>query len=155
MTSTAASSTQRTRSSDGPAGAFTSVLSAAAESLATKLERRVAGWTDKLNGVATGGGSSGAVTELADEGLDQLGEAGGAGQRAGVEGVKASLHGANPIWAAIKGAWHSGTPVVRAAIVAAVASVILLLLVSPVVLLVFLVSLLVIAAVQRARAAKR
>ena len=73
---------------------------------------------------------------------------------AGAEGIKASLHGKNPVWAAIKGAWQAGTPVVRAAIIAAAASAILLLLLSPVLLLVFLVSLLIIAAVHRARAGK-
>lgn len=75
-------------------------------------------------------------------------------ETAGAEGVKATLHGRNPVRAAIKGAWQAGTPVVRAAIIAAVASVILLLALSPVLLLIFLVSLLILAAVHRARASK-
>jgi hypothetical protein len=147
--STAATSTT-------PAGAFTSVLNAAVGSAANKMEKHVVGWTDKLNGVASGGGGdSGGLTAMADEGLDGMAEGGGAKEAAGAEGAKAGLHGKNPVWAAIKGAWAAGTPVVRAAIVAAVVSMVLLLVLSPVLLLVFLVSLLVIAAVQRARAAKK
>ena len=87
-------------------------------------------------------------------GLDNLAEGGGAKKQAVAKGVKAGLHGKNPFWAALKGAWQGGTPVVRAAIIAALASTILLLLLSPVLLVVFLLSLLIIAAVHRARAAK-
>lgn len=152
MSSTATSTTRGVRADRGPAEAFTSVLNAAIGSAATKLEQKVAAWSDKLNGVA--GGDSGGLVALADAGLDELAEGGGAREKAGAEGVKAGLHGKNPIWAAIKGAWQAGTPVVRAAIIAAVASAILLLLLSPVLLLVFLVSLLIIAAVHRARAGK-
>ena len=119
------------------------------------LEHKVVVWTDKLNGVAAGGGSSGGLTALADKGLDELAVGGGAKRKAGAEGVKAGLHGENPVWAAIKGAWQAGTPVVRAAIIAGMVSAGLLLLLSPAVLLVFLLSLLIIAAVHRARAAKR
>lgn len=140
---------------DNPAGAFTSVLNAAVGSAAAKMEQHVVGWTDKLNGIASGGESSGGLAELADEGLDDLGEGGGAKQSAGAAGVKAGMHGKSPFWAAIKGAWRGGTPVVRAAIVGAIVAVILLLLLSPVLLLVFLLSLLIIAAVHRARAAKK
>lgn len=139
---------------DKPAGAFTQVLNAAVGSAANKMEERVAGWADKLNGIASGG-SSNELTDLADEGLDDIAEGGGAKQSAGAAGAKASLHGKNPFWAAIKGAWQGGTPVVRAAIVSAIAATILLLVLSPVLLLVFLLSLLVIAAVQKARAAKK
>lgn len=153
MTSAASSVTQGAGS--GAAGAFTSVLNAALGTVAAKLERRIAGWTEKLNGVAAGGDSSEGLVGLADEGLDDLTQGGGAAQRAGAEGVKAGLHGANPIWAAIRGAWQSGTPAVKAAIVAAALSAVLLLLVSPVLLLVYLLSLLIIAAVQRARAARK
>ena len=141
MSSTAAATTRGVRAEHSPAGAFTSVLNAAVGSAAAKLEQEVGGWADKLGGVA-------------DEGLDELAEGGGAKKKAGAEGVKAGLHGKNPILAAIKGAWQAGTSVVRAAIVAAVASAILLLLLSPVLLLVFLLSLLIIAAVHRVRAAK-
>ena len=105
-----------------PAGAFSAVLNATVGSAAAKLEERVGGWTDKLNGVAAGGASSGGLAGVADEGLDYLAEGGGAKEKAGAEGVKAGLHGKNPVWAAIKGAWQAGTPVVKAAIVAAVAN---------------------------------
>jgi hypothetical protein len=138
-----------------PASAFTSVLNAAVGSAAANLERKVGGWADRLNGVAAGSGSSRGLTALADKGLDEVAEGGGATQKAGAEGVKAGLHDKNPVWAAIKGAWDAGTPVVRAAIIAAVASAGLLLLLSPVLLLVFLLSLLIIAAVQRAHATRK
>lgn len=135
----------------GPAGAFTSVLNAAVEFGAAKLEQKIGGWVEKLEGAAGEGDSSGG---LADAGLDGLVEGGGAAQKAAAEGVKAGLHGKNPVWAAIHGAWQSGTPVVRAAIIAATASAIVLLLLSPVLGLVFLLSLAVIALVQRAGAAR-
>jgi hypothetical protein len=154
MSSTATSTARGVRTLHSPAGAFTSVLSAAVGIAAAKLEQKVLVWADKLNGVAGGGDSSGGLAALADEGLDELAEGGGAAEKAGAEGAKAALHGKNPIWAAIKGAWQSGTPVVRAAIIAAAASAILLLLLSPVLLLVFLLSLLIIAAVHRARTAR-
>lgn len=155
MSSSAVSTTRGVRADQSASGAFTSVLNAAVGSASAKLEQQVVLWTDKLNRVAGGDASSGGLVGLADAGLDELAEGGGAKEKAGVEAVKAGLHGKNPIRAAIKGAWQAGTPVVRAAIIAAVASVILLLLLSPVLLLVFLVSLLVVAAVHRARAAKR
>ena len=154
MSSTATSTTRGVRADNGPAGAFTSVLNAVVGSAAAKLEQKAVVWADKLNGVAGGGNSSGGLAGLADAGLDELAEGGGAREKAGVEGVKAGLHGKNPIWAAIKGAWQAGTPVVKAAVIAAVAAAILLMLLSPVLLVVFLLSLLIIAAVHRARAAK-
>jgi hypothetical protein len=141
-------------SAESPAAAFTSVLNAAVGTAATKLNERVSGWTDKLDGIGSGG-SSGGLGRMADEGLDDLAEGGGAKQGAAAEGVKASLHGKSPFWAAIKGAWHAGTPVVRAAIIAAFVSTVLLLLLSPVLLLVFLLSWLVIAAVYKAKTANR
>ena len=143
MSSIATSTTREIREDHSPAGAFTSVLNAAVGLAAAKLEQKVVVWADKLSG------------GVVDEGLDELAQGGGAKQRAGAEGVKAGLHGKNPIWAAIKGAWKAGTPFVKAAIIAAVASAVLLLLLSPVLLLVFLLSLLIIAAVHRARRAKR
>jgi len=152
MSSTAAATTRGVRAEHSPAGAFTSVLSAAVGSTAAKLEQEVGVWADKLGGVA--GDSSSGLAALADEGLDELAEGGGAKKMAGAEGVKAGLHGKNPILAAIKGAWRAGTSTVRAAIIAAVASAILLLLLSPALLVVFLLSLLIIAAVHRVRAAK-
>ncbi len=151
MSSTATSTTDGVRAEHTPAGAFTSILDAAVGSAAAKLEQKVGVWADKLNGLA-GKGGSGGLTALADEGLDGLSDGGGAKQKAGAEGVKAGLHGKNPVWAAIKGAWQADEPVVRAAIVAAVVSVILLALLSPVLLLVFVLSLLITAAVHRARA---
>ena len=136
MTDTARAS----ESEQTPAGAFASVLNAVVGTAAAKLEEKVVGWADRLDGVA-------------EAGVDELAEGGGAKQAAGAEAAKAGLRGRNPVWAAVKGAWQAGTPVVRAAIVTALVAAILLLLLSPVLLLVFLLSLLVIAAVHRARAA--
>lgn len=155
MSATAPPTTQDGSAGTTPAGAFSTILNAAVGSAAAKLEQQVVGWTDKFNGIASGDGSSEELAALADEGLDDWAEGGGAKQKAGAEGVKAGLHGKNPVWAAVKGAWQAGTPVVRAAVVAAVVSLLLLLVLSPVLLLVFLLSLLVIAAVQRARAAAK
>jgi hypothetical protein len=142
------------RALQSPAGAFTSVLSAAVGYATAKLERKVGDWADKLKEVKAGDDSSGGPAALADYGLDAVAEGRGAAAKAGTEGVKAALHGKSPFWAAVKGAWQAGSPVVRAAIIAAAAAAVLLLLLSPVLLLVFLLSLLVIAAVHRARAAK-
>ena len=153
-TATSTSTTRGVRAEHGPANAFTTVLNAAVGSAAARLEQKVDVWADRLNGVAGGGDSSGGLAALADNGLDDLAEGGGAKKQAAAKGVKAGLHGKNPFWAAVKGAWQGGTPVVRAAIIAALASTILLLLLSPVLLVVFLLSLLIIAAVHRARAAK-
>jgi hypothetical protein len=155
MSTNVTSADQSGRNNHGPAEAFTSVLNAAVGGAAAKLERTTAAWTDKLNGIGGSDDSSDVLTGLADDGLDGVAEAGGVTESAGAEGVKARLHGRNPVWAAIKGAWRAGTPVVKAAIVAAVVATILLLLLSPVLLVVFLLSLLIIAAVYRARAAKR
>jgi hypothetical protein len=151
MSSTA---TSAARGDLRPATAFTSVLNAAVGVAAGKIEEKVVEWADKLSGVAGGDASSG-LTALADKGLDELARSGGATQKAGAAGIKAHLHGRNPLWAAIQGAWQAGTPVVRASIVAGLASSILLLVLSPVPLLVFLLSLLIFAVVQRVRAAKR
>ena len=118
---------------DDPAGAFTAILNAAVGGAAATLEKQVVGWTDRLNGIASGG----------------------AGQSAAAAGLDAGLRGRNPFWAAVKGAWRGGTPVVRAAIVAAIVATILLLVLSPALLLVFLLSLLVIAAVHKAREATK
>jgi hypothetical protein len=152
MSSGSASTTEDGRALESPAGVFSSVLSAAVGFAAGKLERKVVAWTDKLQGVVEGGDASAGLASLADAGLDELAAA-GAADKAGAEGIKAGLHGKNPIWAAIKASWQSGPPAVRAAIITAAASAILLLLVSPVLFLVFLVSLLIFAAVHRAQAA--
>lgn len=155
MSATATSTTQGVGENQSPAGAFTSVLSAVVGSAATKLERIADDWTEKLSDMARGNGSSGGLSELADTGLDKWAEGGGVKEKAAAEGVKAGLHGENPAWAAIKGAWRAGTPVVKAAIIASVVSAILLLLLSPVLLVVFVLSWLIIVAVHRARAAKK
>jgi hypothetical protein len=123
-------------------------------SAAARLENKVVAWADKLEGVASGRAASDGLNRVADAGLDRLAEGGGAKQKAGAEGIKASLHGENPFWAAVKGAWQAGTPVVRAAIIAGGVAAILLLLLSPVLLLAFLLSLLIVAAVHRARTTK-
>ena len=140
-------------SAGSPAAAFTSVLNAAVGGAAAKLNERVSGWTDRLDGIASG--SSGDLGRAADEGLDDLAGSGGAKQGAAAKGAKASLHGKNPFWAAVKGAWEGGKPVVKAAIVAAFVATVLLLVLSPVLLLVFLLSWLIIAAVHKARVAAR
>jgi hypothetical protein len=138
---------------DGPASAFTTVLNAAVGGAAAQLDHQVSRWTEKLNRVASGAGD--AVADAADKGLDDLADGGGAMQAAGASGLKAKLHGGGAFKAAVRGAWEAGSPAVRAAIVTALVATILLLLASPVLLLVFLLSLLVIAAVHRARRSAR
>jgi len=137
-----------------PSDAFSAALNALVGNAAARLERTVSGWADKLDGVTEKATSTEAVTRLADEGLDELAESGGATSAAGAKGAQAGIHGKNPAWAAVKSAWQAGTPVVRAAIITASASAVLLLVLSPALLLVFLLSLLVLAAVRRARRAK-
>jgi hypothetical protein len=131
-----------------------SVLDAALGNAAANLERKAVTWTDRLNRIADGSGPQGSGG-LADDLLDDASEGGGAKSKAATEGVKAGLHGKNPVWAAVKGAWQGGTPKVRAAIVTSVVAVILLLVLSPVLLIVFLLSLLIIAAVHRARSPRK
>jgi hypothetical protein len=147
--------TSITRADDGPAGMFTSVLNAGVSSAAVALEKKAAGWADRLTDIASGGNAREGLKSLADKGLSELADGGGAKQKASAEWVKAALHGKNQMWAAIKGAWQAGTPPVRAAIIAGFAAAILLLPLSPVPLLVFLLSLLILAVVQRVRTANR
>ena len=149
--------TTREPTPTSPGAAFTHVMSSALEFAAAKVSRKTDDWTDRLSNVAAGGvkDASDAGGELAAEGLDAAAESGGAKQQAGAKGVRAGLQGKNPVWAAIKGAWSGGSSQVRAAIVAAVVAMVLLLLLSPVLLLVFLLGLLIIAAVSKARSAKR
>jgi hypothetical protein len=78
---------------------------------------------------------------------------GGAARQAQVAAVGASIQGRNPAWAAVKGAWAGGGNAVKAAMVAGVVAMVLLLVLSPALLLAFLVSLLVVAAVRKARSA--
>jgi len=131
------------------------VLDAAVGTVAGKLERRTAGWVDRLNAVAGKGPSSDTVVELADEGLDAVADSGGMAQRAGAEGVKANMHGKSPAWAAIRSVWQSGTPAVRAAIVTSAVAAVLLLLLSPALGLVYLLSWLVLEAVTRSRSGQQ
>jgi len=152
MSTTEAPTEQGNGNSPTPAQAFGLALDAVVGALAAKLERKTAGWIDKLNAVAGGKDSTDAILEMADEGLDAVAESGGVAERAGAAGVKARLHGKSPVWAAIRGTWQSGTPAVRAAIVTAGVAAVVLLLLSPVLLLVYLLSWLVIAAVHRSRA---
>jgi hypothetical protein len=155
MSATTSTPTNEADTPQGPGGAFATVLNAAVQSAASSLEHTVGSWTDKLNGIASGDDPGSELVSLADEGIDEVTEGGGAKEKAGGEALKAKLEGKNPFKAAVAGAWQAGTPVVRAAIVSAVVAVILLLLLSPVLLLVFLLSLLIIAAVHRARSGKK
>ena len=146
---------QSAQSSPSPAQAFGMVLDAAVGTVAAKLERKTAGWIDKLSAVAGENHSTDAIDELTDAGLDAVAESGGLAQRAGAEGVKARVHGKSPAWAAIRAVWRAGTPAVRAAIVTSAVAAVVLLLVSPALLVVYLLSWLVIAAVCRSRATRQ
>lgn len=133
----------------GAGGAFGSILAAAAQAASAKVDD----WSSRLEAVVSGdGGVSG---PLVDDLADDLAEGGGAQQQAGVRGVQAGLEGKNPVWAAIKGAWTGGGALVKAAVVTAGVTLVLALLLSPVLLLVFLLSALVIAAVLKARSARK
>lgn len=155
MTTPEAPADQRAKTNPSPAQAFGMVLDAAVGTAAVRLERKTAGWIDKLNAIAGKNQSSDAIIGLADEGLDAVADSGGLAQRAGAEGVKARVHGKSPAWAAIRSVWQAATPAVRAAIVTAAAAAVVLLLLSPALLLVYLLSLLVIAAVSRVRATRQ
>jgi hypothetical protein len=134
MTTTATERSPSARpASATPADAFTRVVSTAVEYGVGKVSRTAGSLTQKL-------------TKGADEA--------GAPQRAGLAGAQAALRGDNPVWAAIKGAWSGGTATVKAAIVTAMVALLLMLVLSPVLLLAFLLSLLVVAAVGKARKAK-
>lgn len=84
--------------------------------------------------------------------LNAIAEPSGAGERAVVEGVKATAVGDNPVWAAVKGAWLGADVKVKAATVAVL---LLTLLLSPVLLLLLILAALVAAAVLGVRAALR
>lgn len=93
------------------------------------------------------------LTRKIQEWMDTLVEAvehGGAGMKAGLEGIRAALTGKNPVWAAIKGlvSGLSGT-----AKVALVLLLVLGLVLAPVLLVVLLLALLVAALVAAVRAA--
>ena len=98
---------------------------------AAKASHQVDDWTRRLNEVAAPEGAT---------------------ERAGFEGVKASMQGKNPVWAALKGAWLGASGKVR---VAMVVSLILLLVQAPVLLLLLILALLVIGIVAAVRAAVR
>jgi hypothetical protein len=138
------------RESRGSAGGLGSALNSVLSAAASRLERRVAGWIHKLDDVAADSTGGNGPAKLVDKGLDAVAESGNTAVAVGAEGVKASLHGQSPLWAAIKEAWHSGTPITKALIVTAAVSAVLLLVLAPVVLLVFLISWLIIAAARRA-----
>jgi ABC-type antimicrobial peptide transport system permease subunit len=84
--------------------------------------------------------------------LNSIAEPHGATGGAVVEGVKATIVGDNPVWAAVKGAWRGADGKVKAATLAVL---LLMLLLSPVLLLVLLLAALVAAAVLGVRAALR
>ena len=92
------------------------------------------------------------VGEDVEGDLDDIAASGGAVEQAGYEGVKAGLHGKNPVWAAIMGAWAGASVKVR---IAAVLIVLLILLLAPVVLVLLLLGLLIAALVAAIRAATR
>jgi hypothetical protein len=153
MSASAATTSGTVLDDQSPSTAFMSVLNAAVGNAAGNLERKADAWTNKLNRIAGVSGSGG--HGLADELMDDVAAGGGAKAGAAAQGVRASLRGKSPVWAAVKGAWQGGTPVVRAAIVTSLVAVVLLLLVSPVLLIVFLLSWLIIDAVYRARSTKK
>ena len=112
------------------AGAALRRLAEAAVGYATaKASHQVDDWTRKLNDFASPEGAT---------------------ERAGYEGVKASLTGKNPVWAATKGAWLGASGKVRVAIVV---SLLLLAVLSPVALLLLILGLLVAGIVAGVRAA--
>lgn len=139
------------------AGQLGEVLNGALGSAAARLSGKVDDWTDRLDDVASGAAKnvSSGLGAHAVNGLDEISGDGSAKQQAVAKGVVASVRGKNPLWAALKGAWSGGNAAVKAAIVAALVGALLLLVLSPVLLLVFLVSLLILAAVAKARSARR
>jgi hypothetical protein len=121
-----------------PAEAFSRVTSAAVEYVTHRLSDTVGNLTDKAANAAA----------------DEM-PGGSAMRQAEVAGVTAAVQGKNPVWAAVKSAWSGAGAQVKAAIVAGVVAIVLLLLLSPVLLLAFLLSLLVIAAIEKVRSARR
>jgi hypothetical protein len=107
------------------------LLEAALRYATAKASRMVEGWADHLSDfVASRGPATQAV----------------------FEGLKATLRGKNPVWAAIKGVWSGISTPLK---VAVVLILILMLLLAPVVLLVLLLGLLVAAVIAGIRAATR
>ena len=137
-TSTEATSTAEDAPEQSPGAAFAGIMSTAVGYVAAKATRQTDEWASSLTAVAEAGGWGG-----------------GAREQAALRAAEAHGQGRNPVWAAIKGTWSGGGAKIRAAIVTAVVSLVVLALVSPVLLLVYLLSLLVIAAVMKARSGNR
>jgi hypothetical protein len=137
------SSSERRGPTDAPRGQVSRSDEPDVESLKTHVYRLLDAVLDR--GVV--------LTRKIQEWMDTLVEAvehGGAGMKAGLEGIRAVLTGRNPVWAAIKGlvSGLSGT-----AKVALVLLVVLGLVLAPVLLVVLLLALLVAALVAAVRAA--
>jgi hypothetical protein len=75
-----------------------------------------------------------AIEDAAD-GLDQLVTPHGPLEHATVSGVQAAVAGRNPLWAAVKGAWSSGTVTTRVVMVLLAVAVLLTAVVAVVALL--------------------
>jgi hypothetical protein len=75
-----------------------------------------------------------AITDAAD-GLDQLVTPQGPLEHATVSGVQAAAAGQNPLWAAVKAAWSSGTTATRVVMVLLAVAVLLTAVVAVVALL--------------------
>jgi len=149
VTTTTSNKPQPAAPASSAGAAFGGIMSSAIGVVSAKVDD----WSSKLEGVGAGvpGDATGAVDDVADD----VAEGGGAKQQAGVRGVQAELEGKNPVWAAIKGAWTGGSALVKAAVVAAGVALLLLLVASPVLLLAFLLSALIVAAVSKARLARK
>lgn len=134
--------TATTTAPASPGAAFNAVMSSAVGAMAAKVDE----WTDKLNDVAAGAGTSSGTVDAAADGLAQGGDA---KHQAGVRGVQAGLAGKNPVWAAVKGAWTGGGTAVKLAVVAAGICLVLLLLLSPVTLVLLLVAVPIVVVVHK------
>jgi len=108
------------------------------------------GWRQALSDLASTLSKSvaDAVPEVDEDAVASAGVA----PSVGYQGIKATLLGRNPVWAAVKGVWMSAGVGLR---VAMVVGVVLLLLLNPVLLVVGLLALLVAAVVAGIRAAAR
>lgn len=115
----------------GSAPSFSDLFGAFVEVATAKASQKVDDWTRKLNDVAAPEGAT---------------------SRAAYEGVKASLAGRNPFWAALRGAWTGASAKVK---VAEVLALVLILVLAPVPTLLILLGLLVAAIVAGIRAAAR
>jgi hypothetical protein len=75
------------------------------------------------------------ATEDSADGLDRLLAPRGPLEHATVSGIQAAVAGQNPLWAAVKGAWSSGTVKTRIVMVLLAVAVLLTAVVAVVVLL--------------------